>query len=320
MLDISSQPGGTETGGHDHPSDQETAPRVEDRAELIQLEIYKRLDEWSVELINGSRYREPDDPFRDEFAKNPNSTVMHSRWHQWGIIRHTIMTGKYLEEVVPELLDDWFGADAAEAKLGLADEEIDDLSKWDLLRIAAATHDLGKFTQRHLKRWTEEEAKDGLPSFNFKDHEAESGNIVRAWSDRFIDLGLTEDQIEYIAQCSELHFELAKLRDAAKDEPQGFTIDFTSSATFEEMAHTIIQENPHMAREIGIFFIADSLAKTDLHHTVRAKSDEEAEDMLPQIEDEIAARKLPKKLAEVAVQMAANMITSKKYLHIARAA
>ncbi|HTE57344.1 MAG TPA: hypothetical protein VK694_01255 [Verrucomicrobiae bacterium] len=297
------------------PAPQESLGNPELSPDEIVLELQKRLPEWANELVNSERYENPDDPHRDQFAENPNATEMHSKWHQWGIIRHTLMTGKYLDDIVPGLLEseEWFGPDTGGSKLGLADESIDSMSKWDLLRIAAPTHDYGKFAKRQYRG----DDADGNPMFTFAGHEAESGNIVRAWKDRFAKFGMTEDQIEYVAQCAQLHYELGKLRDKAKDSELGYTIAFTESEEFEDMAQEIASLYPDMVREMGIFFVADSLAKNDLHQTIRAQTDEEIEQARAEIQQDIANRNLAPHLLVAGMQQGINMAAGRKFLKIA---
>lgn len=311
-------PNATQPPDISHQSDaapQEIIGNPELIPDEVIRELHKSLPEWAEELVNSERYENPDDPYRDQFAKNPNATEMHSKWHQWGIIRHTLKTGEYLEDIVPSLLEseDWFGPEEGGSKLGLANETIDGMSKWDLLRIAAPTHDYGKFAKRQYRG----EDADGNPMFTFAGHEAESGAIVRAWSDRFTKLGMTDDQIEYVAQCAQLHYELGKLRDKAKGSELGYTIAFTETEEFEDMAKEIASLYPDMVHEMGIFFVADSLAKNDLHQTIRAKSDEEIEQARADIQQDITNRGLAPHLLTAGLQQGINMAAGRKFLKVA---
>ncbi len=159
--------------------------------------------------------------------------------------------------------------------------------------------------------------KDGVrPDFKFAGHEATSGRIVRGWQDRLQVLGLTTDQIEYLARCSELHFELGLARNRAKQSPDGYTINFTKSEAFADESHTIAGKDPAFAREIGIFFIADSIGKCELQQTINVESDEETAALEPSIREVVTAKNLEPNMVKAGLQLGVNMHAARQYLSL----
>ncbi|MBI3272024.1 MAG: hypothetical protein HYZ53_23725 [Planctomycetes bacterium] len=284
------------------------APRVR----AIEAELFRRLPAWACELIRSEWYRYPADPYREAFARDPDDRLMHeSDWHQWGVLTHTRRVSESMLGLSLTLLAEWFGDAVAERRFGLAEERVDGLTKWELLFLSVPLHDLGKFIQREHKGWK----KDGQRlDFRFKDHEAASGRIVRAWRDRFAAQGLTDGQIEHLAGCAERHFELGKVRDEVKKRDEGYGFPYIAGAEFRETALRIAADHPGYRREIGIFFIADSLGKTDIHDAIRARSDEELAAFRPVIERTLAARGIHPAVGKGALQLGINLEAARRYL------
>jgi hypothetical protein len=275
----------------------------------IKTELYAQLPMWASELITSDRYADPSDPYRQEFADNPDSQSMHSYWHQWGIVGHTVMAGKAFDTAVPQLLAARVESSATNP-LHLREEGIDGMSKWGLLGIAIVAHDYGKFTERQYT-----ETSKG-PMFGFREHEAESGVIVRAWHERFAWLGLTDRQIEYVARCAELHFELGKLRLAAQQSGSGYTITYTTTPAFKSKAQSISESYTDFRREIGIMFLADNLAKTDVLIGLNALTDKDNEALYASMEKDIVTRGLSRALIPAARQVAVNIAVGTEYLNL----
>jgi hypothetical protein len=128
-------------------------------------------------------------------------------------------------------------------------EQVDDASKCELLRISILLHDIGKFAARYR----------GTYRFHFTRHEELSGRIIRSELDlgRF---GLTLCQIEYIARTAEDHFVLGLVRKRAREEG-AFDRAYTESESFARVCHAIKAEHRDDFVEIGVLFLGDSLAK-----------------------------------------------------------
>ncbi|MFH1838396.1 MAG: HD domain-containing protein [Candidatus Kuenenbacteria bacterium] len=209
-------------------------------------EIAKKLIQTNQNLSNEEK---------KSFSENPDDPSQHElRWHQWGIITHTKMTEKAYKEQVPMYLENW---KLKEKVTQYMSEQIDGVSKDQLLSIAILFHDLGKFAVR--------ETKEG-GTFSFKKHEIASGKIIRTQKfSKMIkqEYRLTDTQIEYIARCAELHYELGIMRDEAKKTEAGYTLSFIESNAYKNCIKNIMEANKGFELEIGLLYLADFLGKTD---------------------------------------------------------
>ncbi len=226
-----------------------------------QIEKHTRESKLSIDALyeeNGLKYfgkkHISDDPRNTNFRNNPDSPLEHyPKWHEFGIITHT-------EEVLSQFiihlnshLEKWGIKEEVSAYF---DELIDGKDKKQLFKLAMVFHDIGKFARTFKE--------DGSPEY--EGHEAKSEEILR--TDEELqnyfkeNLGLSDNQIEYIAIVAGLHFELGKVRKIAKESPEKYTLSFSKSEKFKETSAQIIKENPEFAVEIGIAFLVDTLGKT----------------------------------------------------------
>jgi len=132
--------------------------------------------------------------------------------------------------------------------------------------MAGYLHDIGKFGSRRIKQNPDGTIKfksNGKPDFSFKKHDELSGKIVREdlKETLYNDIYLYDDDIDYVADCAELHYVLGKIRDEAKKSEKGFCLDFVNSDEFATKAKEYIKKYPEYKYEIGIFYLADSLGK-----------------------------------------------------------
>ena len=276
------------------------------KIQRLRDELYEELPHIAREFILSDRYQQPDEPYRTAFADHPDDPLMHNpSWHQWGVVSHTRTVGHYLAEVVPAQLGE------EDRKLGLAEERIDGICKWELLLLSVPAHDWGKFCLRQF----EGEKTAGRPKFGFAEHEAESGRLVRLRSDRLIARGLTSAQVEYVARAAELNFELGKLRKTAKSSG-GYTMAWTSSPSFAAAARAVALSQPGFEREMGLLFLADNWGKTDLLAAAEARTDEEIEGFRPQLEATIAERGLHPGLLGAGLQLPVNLAVGRRYLEL----
>ena len=275
----------------------------------LRRRLYQELPSYARSLVESERYRNKTDPYRKNYAEFPDDPRMHSpQWHQWGVISHTLKVGQQFEQSIPIQLGTWFGPRAASNRLGLLDEKIGNETKWDLLLASVPTHDWGKFTVRGLARGS---GKD--PKFRFGGHESESGELVRLRASWFRDGALSPDQIEYIARCSELHFELGKVRDQARNQG-GYSLAWVSSEQFLAAAQRVITRCPGFEREVGLFFLADNWAKTDLIDNSEFATDSDLSALRDTIKRRIKTRGLEPTLINCALQVPINTAIGKRYL------
>jgi hypothetical protein len=238
------------TGPDDHQREQRENPkRFKEKVDRL----FSMLPELSKRVI--AEYLDMSQQENRDFYDQPDSVENHKPdWHQWGIITHTNKFLEHFKNEIPEYLQR-FGL-VPEQKLA---EQIDGISKQELLEMAVALHDIGKFAVRRKK----------TEGFTFKGHEKASGQIVRSQTYQKLlgeDFGLTGKQIEYIARCAELHYVLGTLRSEAKLTGRGFTAEYADSAEFKEAAKQIASQYPDFCLEIGIMYLADSMAKMEFRN------------------------------------------------------
>ena len=132
------------------------------------------------------------------------------------------------------------------------------------------------------------------------------------------EFGLTDAQIEYIACCAELHYELGIVREMAKKSDLGYTLAFAHSTAFHEHAEQLMVRYPDFQLEVGVLFLADSLAKTDTR--IESGSDEQIGDQGPVITELLKKRNLNPKLINAVKQLPINRTVAETYLKIWAAA
>ena len=245
------------------------------------------------------------DPQQQAFKTDPDNPAEHSPlWHQYGILTHSKEFQTIIKSDLSILSAQWNISNEVKAALS---KEIQGVSKADLLQIASLLHDLGKFTTRTFER-----QEDGTLLAKFVGHETDSGAIVRTeLEDVLQKLGMHEQQIEYIARCTEHHFDLGKARQVAIDNG-GYTMTFARSETFKKVAQDMIKANPELALEVGLMFIADSLSKTRV--MAIADTDEGIDAQRSALEQEIKQKGLDSRLINQALQQPVNVEIGRQYL------
>lgn len=274
--------------------------------EVIQ-NLHDRLPDIAAGLIE--RSQDMSDPANQAFAQEPDNPAEHSpTWHQLGVVSHSYEFGRAMRDSIPAYVQEWKLTQPVEAALS---EEIDGIAKRELLQVVSLLHDVGKFTARKITR----DPATGAVSTSFEDHEVHSGEIVRGeLSHMLAGQGMSQRQIDYIATCTELHFELGKVRRTSK-AVGGYTMAFVDTPEFKAAAQEIIDAHPDYALEIGLQFIADSLSKTEVVPRSSVKStDQEIEQERPWVEAELANKHLDPRLVNQAMQQPINLKVTKTYL------
>lgn len=237
---------------------------------------------------------------------NPNDPLEHHpEWHQFGIITHTRKFACHFKETAQEYLEKWNVAGKINACL---DAEIDGISKRDLMYMAIPFHDLGKFAIRFFKE------KKGKLSVSYNGHEALSEKLLL--NDEKVQhllhsFGLTEAQIAYMGRCVGLHYELGKTRKCAEETASGYTVAFTQSDACRKECIGYMREFPDFKIEIGLLFLCDSLAKTDV--ILFEETDEEIAKR-DDLDDTLAAMKLNPKLVDAVRETPVNRALAQTYL------
>lgn len=250
------------------------------------------------------------DEWNRSFFNNPDDPKEHKpKWHQWGIITHTKRVKEFYKKEIPQHLELWGMIEKIKSDMQI---EIDGKSKNELFEIAIMFHDLGKFSDRKMKC-----PNDITAGFNFHGHEKVSGEIIRSpqFNHRLKETyRLSNQQIEYIAHCAELHYTLGKIRKQEKDNGNEYTIDFARSDSFRQISKDIIDRYKEYSLEVGLFFLADSLGKTDVRiNTQNNDSDKNQDDTIRQI---ILDRKLNPDLFKSIKEIPISVEVVKNYLEI----
>ncbi len=245
-----------------------------------------------------------------DFFDNPDDPNEHKpNWHQWGIITHTEKVIEFYKKEVPRYLE---LCGVKEKVISHMAEKIDGKTKDELFEIAIMLHDLGKFISRKAKK-----ANDATAGFMFNKHEKASGEIIRGTkfnSKLKEEYGLSDGQIEYIARCAELHYILGKIRKQEKDSSNGYTVDFANGAFFHQKAKEMIDKYKEYALEIGLFFLADSLGKTEIHISTSNNEDSKSQD--DAIKQTLLDRGLNLKLFKSVKEIPISVAVAENYLKI----
>lgn len=264
------------------------------------------------------KHVDADDERNASFLANPDAPGEHApKWHQWGIATHTRMFGHYHDRDVQRMLQNWGVKGAVDQHMA---QEIDGEPKSDLIKAGIALHDLGKFTHRQY----EEPLEGGGWKTGFGEHEVRSGELIRDPEFKAMlnhDYGITDDQSEYVAKCAELHFELGILRNKAKASG-GWSISYVNSPEFDQEATALMDQHPDMALEMGLLYLGDSMAKTNIR--IDADTDEEIEAQHDDIEAQIEAKlsalapghKFDPRLIRAAKQLPVNMAAARRYFEL----
>ncbi|MEW5956617.1 MAG: hypothetical protein AB1801_02755 [Chloroflexota bacterium] len=228
-------------------------------------------------------WQDIDDPLEHE----PN-------WHQWGVLEHTRRVWMAMRSEAPIFCLAWGVPFIQELK----SELVQDKSRWELLLIACVVHDLGKWAGR---------IADGSGAYSFKGHEAISERLIR--DDPLVRQCLFEVQLlpahlDYVASVVGLHYELGKLRRLAYQQ-RNFDLAFLESDLFRNECEAIIQHHRAYAREIGLIFLTDSLAKVEFRPGLES---------LAEIEAKIQAQGLSPNLVRAAQQLLINIAMCREYM------
>jgi hypothetical protein len=267
----------------------------------IAVKLEENLPIIAQEIISQNNNLTPE--ARTNFLENPDAIIEHyPKWHQWGIVTHSLNFGKFYDHTVSQYLDAWGISADVDSYLN---SRIDGRTKGELLRISMPLHDLGKFDKK-------QDLESG--KFDFHGHETRSREIIleNLVNTRLENEGLTQSQIQYVADCAGYHFELGFVRRAAKKTQMGYTIAYTQSDSCKRDLHSKLPDYKGFEVEIGLLYLSDSLAKTDV--TLDVITDEGIESSKSIVEQELIVRNLNPKLIKAVLQSPVNVMLSKTYM------
>lgn len=293
------------------------AQRKSDIDDSMEQKLLNSLPGFAKEIVN-SRYGS-DLSYRQDFANNLDSIEYHDEeWHQWGVITHTKKVLDMYHNKAKELLADWKTEMEVHFK-----EKIDGITKEDLFVLAILLHDIGKFA----KEW-----KNG--KYSMKNHAGisrelildEKGGIYKNLKDT---LKLTQAQINYIATVAGIHYELGEVRSQAGEGELGYSLAFVRSDAFKKGIDAVkdrikkydVNFETYKV-EIGVFFLIDSLGKTDIllgkiiAEKIFEKDDAAIELLTSEAENEIVERKLSADLIKAIKQIPVNIAIAKRYFQL----
>ena len=251
-----------------------------------------------------------DDPENQSFIINPDDPNEHKpEWHQFGIITHTKWVLFHYENTMQKYLKKWGVDKNVDTYL---DAKIDGMSRKRLLGLSIPFHDVGKFLGRYFK------VRDGQKVPYYNDHEKLSEKLINENDDFqlfFKALGLTFLQIDYIAKCAGLHYELGKIRDIIRSKRQSlFNIAFTKSQSCKDFCVDCMVKNPIFTVEIGVLYLCDSLAKTDI--ILDVETDEEVLSKSNEVDEIVTRRVLHPNLVNTIKQLPANIALARTYMEL----
>lgn len=227
----------------------------------IITEVNANLEDIAASVVAHEIEQEKDTLIRQhkqKFFTELDSPGQHQpNWHQWGIITHTRNFMKMYDNEVKQYLKAWNRLEAIEEHLL---EQIDGISKSKLIYLGILLHDIGKFRKNYSKKL------NWRVIYTFNKHELYSQEIIQ--NDLYPLLhdhyGLTDRQIEYIGMCARYHFELGFIREIGKKSKYGYSTAFAKSQEFKDAVLDALPSFEEYKMEVGILFLADSYAKTDV--------------------------------------------------------
>lgn len=248
-------------------------------------------------------------PENDNFKENPDDPKEHDPcWHQFGIITHTRKFYEFHQTKTQKYLRQWNIDQPVKRNLS---KQIARRTKSELLEISVPLHDLGKlrrgFKQKHGKLTPDYHGHWGKS----KKLIMENGQIRNMLRETY---ELTDSQVAYIAECADLHYELGKVRDKAEGTGRRYTIAFVQSEECKKACASIAEKFPEFKQEIGIMFLGDSLAKTDIE--IYAKTDKDIEDLTDEIEQILQKRGLKAQLKAAVKERPVNIALAETYLKL----
>jgi len=272
--------------------------------DTIIAEIDRNLEDIARSVVLHEIEKEEDTLIRqhkEKFLEALDAPQQHQpNWHQWGIITHTRKFMHMYDHEVKAYLQAWGKLTEIETHFR---DTIDGITKGKLIYLGILLHDIGKFHKNYSK------VLNMRVVYTFNQHEVYSQQIIQ--NDLYPLLhdhyGLTDRQIEYIAMCARYHFELGFIREIGKKSKYGYSVAFANSDTFKKAVYSALPSFEAYKVEVGVLFLADSCAKTDVAFEGRRDAE---------IREELSCRNLNPKLIQAVKQKPVNIDVAKCYLDV----
>ncbi len=221
------------------------------------------------------------------FANNPDFLEERLKsWHQFGLLSHTKRVRNIFLNELNNLLELWGLEDIKE----YLNAEINGCEKRKLLEIGILVHDLGKIVLVGDKRV-------------HRNHERESESIILKLKEL---RSLSKEQLDYVLRCVNSHDVIGKeIRDYLVEKNK-FNLEFLNSDKIKKILDPIIRKNSDVKIEIGVFYLCDSLGKTNI--IIEDYTDEK------NIIEILKKRKLPLELKNGIMQLPLNIKLAEVYL------
>jgi len=235
------------------------------------------------------------------FSENPDFLEERLvKWHQFGLLTHTINVRKAFLSELPNLIECW---NLSQPYNSVMNQEVDKIPKKNLLEISIPLHDLGKIITYG------DERVDRM-------HEIASKNLIYEpfLNSLLASLGLSAKHIDLIARCIETHDIIGKqLRDPLKHEGN-LNLEYLKSEKEEvaKRSRNLANRYFDIKFEAGVYFLCDSLGKADLR--IKADTSEDIKNQEQEIENQIKSRNLNSGLKYAAMQLPSNMKLAEIYL------
>ncbi len=273
-------------------------------------ETFRLLEIEGSKLVGSLEAALKDEDFRD----NLDGSEHHQpRWHQWGIITHTRKVLEMLEGEAEGYITQWGIKEKLDVYMGQKVDPQGTFTKWELFKMSIPPHDIGKFASKMSKK-----------SVGLRDHtghEQISGEAVAdqdgAFWKYYSSKGLTDREIGYIATLAGKHFELGKIRSKAKHSAEGYSLAYANGSNFILDAQSVLANEKEILVELGLWFLVDNIAKTDL--VIEAEDDLQIEDQRGKVIAQIEQKKQTgevkdERLIEAVLQRPVNVGMAKRFL------
>ena len=221
-----------------------------------------------------------------------------SSWHQFGLLTHSKKVRKVFLNELGGILKKKGLYEKIHDKLN---QKVDNIKRKTLFEASIPLHDLGKILAYGDKRTN-------------RSHESLSKYLISQdpLKKRLEDLDLSEEHINYLGRCIETHYVLGS-RGRDKLNPAGnFKLDYISKENIGSFCESLSKEYSDIKTELGIFFLCDSLGKTDIR--INAKTDLNITNQQKNIEQIIKERNLNPNLKKAVMQLPVNVKLAEIYL------